>query len=57
MRDDDQMRQSGIGADLPGITTHLNHLATGDRCYRVQDGNRCPLQDMGDALSNHGNRI
>ena len=57
MRDDHQMRQSGVGAGLPGVTTHLNHLATGDRRCRVQDSDRCPLQDMGDTLSNHGNRI
>jgi len=57
MRDNDQMRQSGIGAGLPGVAAHLNHLATGDRHCCVQDGDRCPLQDMGDALSNHGNRI
>jgi hypothetical protein len=57
MRDDDQMRQSGVGAGLPSITTHLNHLAAGDRGYRVQDRDRCSLQDMGEALSNHGNRI
>ena len=57
MRDDDQMRQSGIGAGLPGVTTHLDHLASGDRRCRVQDGDGCPLQDMGEALSNHGNHI
>ena len=43
MRHDDQMRQSGIGAGLPGVTTHLNHLAAGDRRCRVQDGDRGPL--------------
>jgi hypothetical protein len=57
MRDHDQMRQSGIGAGLPGVTAHLDHLASGDRRCCIQDSDRCPLQDMGDPLSNPGNRI
>jgi hypothetical protein len=57
LRDDDQMRQSSIGAGLPGVTAHLHHLASGHRHCRVQDGDRCPLQDMREALSHHGNRI
>src|SRR5215510_8797936 len=57
MRDNDQMRQRSIGASLPSVPTHLNYLASGNRRCRVQDGDRCPLQDMGDPLSHHGNRI
>ena len=57
VRDNDQMRQSGIGAGLPSLTTHLHHLAAGDRGCCVQDGDCCSLQDMGEALANRGNRI
>ena len=43
LRDDNQMRQRGIGAYLPSLTAHLNNFAPGDRRCRVQNGDRCPL--------------
>src|SRR5262245_12244469 len=36
MRDDNQMCQRRIRAGLPGVTTHLHHLAASDRDCRVQ---------------------